>query len=104
MVEGTVERTEWLGPADVARLYPVSVSTVRRWFHYGLRGVRLNRRLIGGRAFTRREWIEEFFRATDAAAGVPQESIAGSAAAKRRAAVVLSDCSRRHPALRAHRG
>lgn len=65
-----MERTEWLGPADVARLYPVSVSTVRRWIRYGLRGVRLNRRLIGGRAFTRREWIEEFFRATDAAARI----------------------------------
>jgi hypothetical protein len=35
-------------------------STIHRWTHHGVRGVRLATILVGGRRFTTRDAIEEF--------------------------------------------
>jgi hypothetical protein len=46
---------DWLTLADVAELHRVSVRTVQRWTHQGLRTTRIGRRQV-----TRVEWLDEF--------------------------------------------
>ncbi len=43
------------------------VSTVNRWWRRGVRGVRLETCLVGGKRFTTRESLARFFAATTAA-------------------------------------
>lgn len=54
----------------------VNVSTVWRWTHHGIRGVKLETILVGGIRYTSRESLQRFFAAITAAA----ESQANSAA------------------------
>jgi len=46
------------------------LSTLHRWRLRGVRGVRLQTELIGGRRYTTRRWLREF-RAATTAAGDP---------------------------------
>jgi hypothetical protein len=50
---------------EAAALLPGSPnrSTMHRWAHRGIRGVRLATILVGGRRYTTREAIEEFIAA-----------------------------------------
>jgi Protein of unknown function (DUF1580) len=56
--------------AQAARLLPNRPNpvTLWRWRTKGIRGVRLRTELIGGRRFTRREWLDDFRKAVNAAA------------------------------------
>ncbi|MGD0896640.1 MAG: DUF1580 domain-containing protein [Thermoguttaceae bacterium] len=56
--------------ADTAKTLPgrPAISTLHRWRLRGVRGVRLETCLIGGRRFTSREALERFISATTAAA------------------------------------
>lgn len=42
-------------------------STTWRWTKRGVRGVKLETRVVGGRPMTTTEWVEEFIAATTAA-------------------------------------
>ena len=55
---------------DVTRFLPgkTHISTVHRWRLRGVRGVRLETCLIGGRRYTSREALARFVAATTAAA------------------------------------
>jgi hypothetical protein len=68
MIDVTWENLESL--CDAAKLLPhrPHVSTLHRWRLRGIRGVRLETCLIGGRRFTSREAIERFMRAVSAEA------------------------------------
>ena len=64
------------------------VATVIRWFGRGVRGVKLETALCGGRRVTSREAINRFFAATTAAAdgnhaqaGTPAQRLANYSAA-----------------------
>lgn len=55
------------------------LSTLHRWRLGGIRGVRLQTALVGGRRFTTRQWLDEFIAKTTAAAdGEPVRSQAPS--------------------------
>ena len=59
-----------------------NVSTLHRWRLHGIRGVKLETCLIGGRRYTSREAVERFVAATTAAAdGEPRVAHAHAAAA-----------------------
>jgi hypothetical protein len=65
--------TESLLPFSDATVLPghtrnISLSTLHRWRLRGVRGVKLQSCLIGGRRYTSREALERFFHATTAAA------------------------------------
>lgn len=48
------------------------IATVWRWINRGVRGIKLETVMIGGRRFTSREALEQFFaRLTAASAGEP---------------------------------
>jgi len=51
------------GAAEHIRSRP-SISTVRRWSRYGVRGVKLDTRLIGGRRYTTIAAIDRFLERT----------------------------------------
>lgn len=51
---------------DVSRLLGCHYMTPRKWWRYGLQGVRLQTWVIGGRRFTTRRALEEFTRQTRA--------------------------------------
>jgi hypothetical protein len=46
----------------------VSRATLKRWAKRGVRGVRLNHRVIGDWYYTRRTWVDDFVLAKDAPA------------------------------------
>lgn len=56
--------------ADAAKFIPSrpNLSTVWRWRNRGVRGVKLETVLLGGRRMTSREALSRFFAATTAAA------------------------------------
>ena len=45
------------------------IATIHRWRMRGVRGVRLETTLVGGRRFTSKEAIERFFKRIDAVSG-----------------------------------
>lgn len=48
------------------------LSTLHRWRLRGVRGVKLQTRLVGGRRYTTSVWLQQFIEATTAAAdGTP---------------------------------
>lgn len=49
------------------------VSTLHRWRLRGVRGVRLQTCLVGGRRYTTREWLVEFINATSGASPLSAE-------------------------------
>jgi hypothetical protein len=59
------ERDKTLSLRQAAELLPgkPNRSTMHRWAHHGVRGVRLATILIGGRRYTTREAIEQFVAA-----------------------------------------
>ena len=60
--------------ADAAKTLPgrPHVSTIWRWHTRGIRGIRLETVVVGGRRFTSRESLQRFAEATTAAAdGAP---------------------------------
>lgn len=73
--------------AEAARLIPptgVAISTLWRWKTKGVRGVRLEAALIGGRWYTSAEAIDRFFAALAAKAGQEVATPTESAARKAR--------------------
>lgn len=66
-----LDRKDALTLRQAAALLPgrPSRSTLHRWAHQGIRGVRLATSLIGGRRYTTREAIERFIAATSAREG-----------------------------------
>jgi hypothetical protein len=52
----------YLSLAQAAKRFPIPVSlpTTWRWAIKGVRGVKLKTQVIGGRRFTKNEWIEDF--------------------------------------------
>ena len=64
-----------VGQAARAVPYRPNVCTVWRWLERGVRGVRLESVLMGGRRFTSQEALERFFTATTAAANGTQATV-----------------------------
>lgn len=53
-----------IAPIAVSRDEGVSLQTVYRWIHVGIRGIRLESYLRGGRRFTTTEAVARFVEAT----------------------------------------
>jgi Protein of unknown function (DUF1580) len=69
--------------------FGVDPSTVWRWHLRGVRGVRLETLLVGGKRFTSAQALDRFFQATTAAAaGLPNPV---SASAQRRKAIASAE-------------
>lgn len=51
---------ERLSLSAAARDLDVHVATVHRWVHAGVRGIRLQTSLLGGRRYTSRQALERF--------------------------------------------
>jgi hypothetical protein len=69
------------------------IATVYRWFQHGVRGIRLETVLLGGRRFTSHEALQRFTeRLTAAAAGepVPARTLKQREAAMQRAEAELA--------------
>lgn len=64
-------------PTEAAKHIPgrPDASTVYRWWKRGIKGVRLETILIGGRRYTSKEALTRFFAATTAAADGPQAAV-----------------------------
>ena len=56
-----------LSPSHICRELEISAATVGRWFGKGVRGVRLESIVVGGRRYTTREALQRFVDATTAA-------------------------------------
>lgn len=70
MTTHTPALAERLHLADVARLEGVTVTTVWRWMHYGIQGIRLKSWRLAGRRFTNQEELDRFVkRMTEATTG-----------------------------------
>lgn len=94
---GHAERdSEYLTLAEARLRLPgrPHLSTLHRWRLRGVRGIKLRTCLVGGRRFTRPEWLQEFIEATSHAgdsAGWPTDphreraSLRGRDASVRRA-------------------
>jgi hypothetical protein len=61
-------------PNEAAMLFPgrPNASTIWRWYKCGVRGVRLETLVVGGRRFTSREAIQRFIERTTAAVDGPR--------------------------------
>jgi len=75
--------TQFFSLAEAAKLMPghPHISTLHRWRISGVRGVRLDTTLIGGRRFVTRESIAEFFQKINQSASdssSPQQSLSGN--------------------------
>lgn len=68
MIDISSERLLTFPEATKALPHSVHISCLHRWRLHGLRGVRLETCLIGGRRYTSREALERFSAATTAAA------------------------------------
>lgn len=66
---GSQPATDYLTLSQAAATLPgrPHLSTLHRWRLRGVRGVRLRTCLVGGRRFTRPEWIAEFIDRTNEA-------------------------------------
>ncbi len=72
---------------ELARQLGVTIPTIWRWRQRGVRGVRLETFMIGGRRFTTQEAHRRFVEATTAAADGPQPSTAARTSRQRQAAI-----------------
>jgi len=74
---------------------PISVSTVRRWIRYGIRGVRLEITRVGGRIYVTIEALERFLEALSSGGPAPEQSdsprVAGVPRPVNRRAAELAD-------------
>jgi len=62
-----MENEQYLTLSQAAALLPGKphISTMHRWRLRGVRGVKLRTQLIGGRRYTKPQWLDEFFEALD---------------------------------------
>lgn len=68
MIDPSSEHLLTFAEAAKALPHPVHISCLHRWRQRGVRGVRLETCMIGGRRYTSREALERFSAATTAAA------------------------------------
>ncbi len=70
MIDLTQERA--ISLPEAARMVPpkgVHLSTLYRWFQHGIRGIRLETAMIGGKRVTSEEALDRFFRCTSESSG-----------------------------------
>jgi len=76
---------------ELARQLGVTIPTIWRWRQRGVRGVRLETFMIGGRRFTTQEAHRRFVEATTAAADGPQQDTAARTNRQRAAAIARAE-------------
>ncbi len=80
-----------LSLTELARLEGVSIPTVWRWRQRGIRGIRLETCLVGGRRYTSRESFNRFVESTTAAADGEPACTAVRTSKQREAAIARAE-------------
>lgn len=84
---GDTNQADYLSLSQAAKTLPgrPHVSTLHRWRLNGVRGVKLQTCLVGGRRYTKPEWLADFIDATSQAGGAqsPRTNRQRSAAIRR---------------------
>jgi hypothetical protein len=77
---------DYLSMAQASHLLPgrPHISTLHRWRLRGVRGIRLQTCLVGGRRYTTEAWIAEFI---DRSSGAPGPAAPAENASRREAAI-----------------